>query len=93
MNTIETALAVSDVTASGEDKGRACRAKPDHEMLSSFSSVKIVNKKCLDHFFFWRQTLNGITIPESLSCPKLLTPCAETVLSAMRMCEVLLKRK
>ena len=63
----------------GEDKDRACRAKHDHKMLSLFFSVKIISKKCLDHFCNWIQTLNGITIPASLSCPKLLKPCVEIV--------------
>ena len=58
-----------------------------------FFSVKISSKKCLDHFFNGIQTLNGIIIPALLSCPKLLTPCAETVLSPMRMCKVVLNRK
>ena len=85
-------LAPSALLYSGEDRGRACLATHDHKLQSSFF-VKIINKNCLDHFFNRRQTLNGITIPEILSCPKLLTPCAETVLSAMRMCKIVLNRK
>ena len=34
----------SERRRSGEDKGRACRAKHDHKLLSLFFSVKIVNK-------------------------------------------------
>ena len=48
---------------SGEDKSRACGAKYDHEMLSLLFSVNIIKKMCLDHFFTWIPTLNGITIP------------------------------
>ena len=36
-----------------------------------FFSVKIFNKKCLDHFFNRIQTLNAIIISPLLSCPQL----------------------